>query len=225
MALIAALSGIVGAALQARLGSFASSQSKLEAVSSSENEKKALYKFMTDNLESEAGLTSTKGEQVGGTENLDEIRYKRLFQAGFLTTGVMQADAGIWETTLNNLANRGNPWVSEYVPRLKAEYPKIKQLRLRWLESNFKEILCPYEGALEPTATTPPVFNCSVEFENHYCIPEPAPATSGGSCWPLATANICRHILIGGLLSRPSPAWQRGQHSHTWLRRAFASKK
>jgi hypothetical protein len=131
VALIAALSGIVGAALQAKLGSSASSQSKLEATSSSEHEKKALYKFMTDYLESEVGLTSAKG----GTENPDdEIRYKRLFQAGFLTTGVMQADAGIWETTLNNLANRGYPWVTEYVPRLKAEYPKIKQLKLRWLE-------------------------------------------------------------------------------------------
>ena len=137
VAVVTAVSGLVGAFIQ---GSFSSNkikglQQELEGPSASVVERKALYPLTADQIEDDLRMTANKRSVVTDDELSDEeLQFKRLKRSVFFNMVILRANSIILEGTLDELKKRGYHWVDDSKARLIAEFPKIKTLRLRWLE-------------------------------------------------------------------------------------------
>lgn len=112
------------------------SQNSSATVSASE--KKALHRLVADrfqwSLKESEGKTASHDD--AGEDDYDEIQYKRLRKAAFLNLFSFQADSTILKESLESLSKRGYPFVAMHISRLVAELPRIKAVKLRWLEDH-----------------------------------------------------------------------------------------
>jgi hypothetical protein len=98
------------------------------------SEKEALYRLTADRLESAFSATSGKGRFITDEAELQDINYKRLRRAVFMTMYALNADQAILERTFDILEKRGYAEVREHRERCLKEFAAIRKEKLRWLQ-------------------------------------------------------------------------------------------
>jgi hypothetical protein len=100
----------------------------------SELERRALYIILADRLEAELRTTAGKRRMVEEGASAEDVDFKRMQRAIFFNISALQADPVILGYTLDELEKRGHRFVRTIRPRVLAEFPALRQARLRWLE-------------------------------------------------------------------------------------------
>jgi hypothetical protein len=100
---------------------------------SSETEKKVLYKLTADRFAEALNLSEGKTNPKAPIASQSEEYYLRLKLAVFENMYILDANEILLKRTIAELDARGHSWVGQFEQRILGEFQTIRKSRLRWL--------------------------------------------------------------------------------------------